>query len=224
MLNESIFLLHSIVIAGTMLCLLPFGRSGLTAGVCLYSILSNLFVTKQITLFGFETISTDVFTIGAVFGLNLLQEHFGLDATRKAINCNFVLMTCYLIMSQLHLAYAPNSYDTMHPLFQQILDPMLRITVVSVASYFISQYCDAYLYRALKNRFHDKHLVMRNFMSLSCSQLLDTVLFSVAALYGTVHNVLHVIIISYAIKMLVVLINSPFIVLSKKLTAYFDYE
>jgi uncharacterized integral membrane protein (TIGR00697 family) len=112
----------------------------------------------------------------------------------------------------------------MHPLFEQILSPMLRLVIASVASYLISQYCDAYLYSTLKKYFHNKHLLMRNIISLSCSQLLDTVFFTFVALYGSVHSVWHIIVVSMTIKILVVAINSPFIVLSKKILAYKHHE
>jgi len=218
MFNELLFLLHSIFIASFMLVLLRFCSStGLVAGICLFTFLSNLFVTKQITLFGFDTISTDVFTIGAVFGLNLLQEYFGLAATRKAIGCNFVFMISYLVFSQLHLAYLPNAYDTTQQAFTLILQPMTRLIVASVASYMISQYFDASLYGILKRFFNNKYLLARNVLSLACSQLLDTVFFTFAALYGSVHNVFDIIVVSYAIKLLVIALNSPFILLSKKL-------
>lgn len=223
MTNELIFLGHSTLVASITLGLLVLGREGLTAGVCLFSVLSNLFVTKQITLFGLHTISTDVFTIGAVFGLNLLQEHFGIASVKRAITCNFALLIAYLALCQVHLAYTPNAFDTMQTASQALLTPMLRIIVASVASYLLSQLFDMHLYRLLKQYFAGRHVVLRNILSLSCSQLVDTVFFSFAALYGTVHSVGHVIIVSYAIKMLVVVGISPFIGLSKKLLRYIPH-
>ncbi len=213
--NELIFLCHSALVASIALVLLKLGKEGLTAGICLFSILSNLLVTKQIGLLGFETITTDVFTIGAVFCLNLLQEHFGREATNRAIACNFVLLITYVVMCMLHLAYQPNQFDTMQPHFVALLSPMLHLVIASVASYLLSQLFDAYLYGKLKTMFQGKHLLLRNAIILSSSQLLDTVFFTFAALYGTVHDVWHVIIISYAIKLIVILCSSPFIALSK---------
>ena len=215
MCNELIFLCHSTLVASVTLLLLWIGKEGLTAGVCLFSILSNLLVTKQINLFGLETITTDVFTIGAVFCLNLLQEYFGRTATKRAIFCNFVLLIAYLLMCQLHLAYQPNSFDTTQQHFDILLTPMLRIIIASVVSYLLSQLFDAYLYGKLKIIFHNKHLILRNTLTMASSQLLDTMFFTFAALYGTMHNVWHIIIISYAIKIIVVICSTPFIALSK---------
>ncbi len=214
MINELIFLCHSSLVAATTLLLLWFGKEGLTAGICLFSILSNLLVTKQIMLFGFETISTDVFTIGAVFCLNLLQEHFGKGAAKRAIACNFALLLIYLVLCQLHLAYEANSFDTMQPHFVAILTPMLRLIMVSVASYVLSQLFDSFLYGKLKTMFHGRHLLLRNIISSASSQLFDTVFFSFAALYGTVHSIWHVIIVSFCIKLIVILCGAPFIALS----------
>lgn len=214
MYNELIFLCHSALVASITLLLLWVGKEGLTAGICLFSILSNLLVTKQINLFGLETITTDVFTIGAVFCLNLIQEHFGKAATKRAITCNFILLISYLFMCKLHLAYQPNSFDIMQPHFEILLSPMVRITIASIISYLLSQLFDAYVYGRLKVIFKGRHLVLRNTLTLASSQLLDTIFFTFAALYGTMHNVWHIIIISYAIKIIVIACSTPFIALS----------
>ena len=215
MINEVMFICHSALTASLALLFLWSGKEALTAGVCLFSILSNLLVTKQMMLFGFETICTDVFTIGAVFCLNLLQEYFGKQAATKAIACNFIMLLVYLGMCQLHLAYQANSFDTMQPHFLAILSPMFKLIIVSVVSYVLSQILDTFLYAKLKQLSNGKYVVLRNITSSACTQFFDTVFFSVFALYGTVHSLWHVIIVSFSIKMIVILCCSPFIAFSK---------
>jgi len=224
MLNEVIFLVHSASIATVSLGLLWLGKEGLTAGVCLPSILSNLLVTKQISLFGLETIATDVFTIGAVFCLNLLQEYFGKGATIRAIICNFALLITYLFMCQLHLAYEPSRFDFMQHHFETMLSPMLRITLASIGSYFLSQLFDSYLYSKLKASLHGKHILLRNTITIATSQLFFTILFTFTALYGTIHNVWHIIVISYAVKIIVIICSTPFIALSTFLIRKSQYH
>lgn len=217
MTNELIFFAQTIAVAGCTLGAALLGKEALTTAICLFSILANLFVTKQITLFGLDTITTDVFMIGSILGLNMMQEYYGKEIINKIILINFAATLCYLVMSGFLLWYTPNTFDTMHEHFAPILTPMLRIIIASVIVYLIAQYVDSCLYAALKKMFAGKYLILRNVGSLAFTQLLDTILFSIAALYGSVHNILHVMIVSYSIKLLVIICSTPCIALAKRL-------
>ena len=213
--NEILFLIHVVTVAGFTLGSLAMGKEALTATICLFSILANLFVTKQITLFGLSVVSTDVFMIGSILGLNMLQEFFGRSLAQKTILINFAVTLFYLLMSLIHVWYVPNEFDTMQQHFQIILTPMVRIIVASVLVYLLVQIIDAQLYGFLKNRFQGRFLLARNIFSLSVTQLLDTILFTFAALYGNVHSVWHIIFVSYTIKLLVIFCSAPFISFAK---------
>ena len=89
MINELIFIFHCLIIASSSLFALFLGSYGLVAFICIQCILANLFVIKQITLFGYTATCSDAFTVGATLGLNLLQEYFGKNITKKTIWINF---------------------------------------------------------------------------------------------------------------------------------------
>ena len=74
MMNELLFIIHSIIIACFSLVALSLGSGALIAYVSLQCILANLMVLKQVTLFGLSATCADPFTIGATLGLNMLQE------------------------------------------------------------------------------------------------------------------------------------------------------
>ena len=215
--NELIFILHTIVISLSTLVALRLGAHALVAFVCLQCILANLFVIKQITLFGLGATGSDAFTIGAVLGLNLLQEYYGPTIARHTIWINFFLLLFYALSGQIHLAYLPSSSDTLQPHFMAILDAMPRIVIASFTVYLIAQYCDYLLYGFLKKTLHDRFLIIRNYASIMITQLLDTVLFSFFGLYGLVDNIWHIIIVSYSVKLLAILIATPCVALSKRL-------
>ena len=216
-MNELLFIFHTIVISISALIALYLGQAALVAFVCLQCVLANLFVVKQITLFGFSATCADAFTVGAVLGLNLLQEYFGRAITRTCIWINFFLLIFYAIVSQIHLAYVPNAYDTMQEYFIPILSVMPRIVIASFIVYFIAQWTDYALYGFLKRALGDRHLVLRNYVSIAFTQLLDTVLFSFLGLYGIIENIWQVIFISYVIKLVAIGIATPFVLFSKKI-------
>jgi len=215
MFNEILFMLHSIIISLFALGAFALGPYALAAFVCVQCLLANLFVIKQINLFGFNATCSDVFTIGAVLGLNLLQEYYGRDITRKTIWINFFLLVFYAIVSQIHLLYTPSAYDFSQPLFTELLIFMPRIVIASFTVYLISQMADYALYGFLKRTWKDKFLVIRNYTSITITQLFDTVLFSFLGLYGIINHIWEVITISYSIKLVAILVATPFVGLSK---------
>ncbi len=215
MINESIFGVHIIVVVMFTLLALRLGQSALSTTVCLYAILSNMLVTKQIAFLGFSVVSTDVFAVGCMLGLNLMQEYFGKESTRKTIKYSTIISLFYILITQIHLLYEPSRVDTMQQHFIAIFGSMPRIIMASIITYAVVQYGDAFLYGKIKSFFSGRFLVMRNIVTLSASQFFDTVLFSFLGLYGVVHAITPVIIMSFSIKMLVVLCAAPFIKISR---------
>ncbi len=219
MINEIFFIFHSALIAISALVALALGKSALVAFICVQCILANLFVIKQISLFGLTATCSDAYTVGATLGLNLLQEYFGKEITKKTIWINFFLLIFYAIACQLHLLYVPAAADTAQTHFLPLLELMPRIVVASFSVYLLVQMLDYYLYGILKKMFHDKHLVLRNYFSIAVCQLIDTVLFSFLGLYGIVENVWHIIIVSYCIKIISIFIATPFVSFSRTIYA-----
>jgi queuosine precursor transporter len=215
--NELIFLFHSITMSLIALIALHHGKEALTAFVAISCILANIFVIKQITIFGMSATPTDAFMIGAIMGTNLLGEYFGRKAAKKALWISFAAAGFFCLLAQLHLLYTPNIYDTSTIHFQAILHNTPRIIIASLISYFLSQSIEYRLYALLKRYFHGNYIAARNFGTMAFSQLFDTIIFSFLGLYGIIHNVTHIIVISYSIKLIAILLVAPFIMLSKKI-------
>ena len=216
-MNTLIFIIHALTIAIFSMGSLALGSHALVAFVCIQCIIANLFVVKQITLFGLTATCADAFTIGATIGLNLLQEYFGKDIAKKAIWINFFLLIFYAIISQIHLAYLPNAADTAQEHFMPILSLMPRITMASFFVYLVTQLADYHIYGVLKTMFQSKHIILRNYASIAICQLLDTVLFTYLGLYGIIDNLMQVIIISYLIKLASIVVATPFVAFSRKI-------
>jgi queuosine precursor transporter len=214
-MNEIIFLLHIITVISFALVSLFIGRCALVSFVCLQGILANIFVVKQIRLFGLDVTCGDVFIVGAILGLNLLQEYYGKKIVKNAILIGFLGMVFYLVMTKFLLFYEPNSFDFTHKLFEGIFQFLPRITAASIFVHFLIQVLSYWFYGFLKNAFAGNYLVARNAFVLLSTQLLDTILFSFLGLYGIVGSILSVIIMSFTIKAIVVLVSAPFISFSK---------
>ncbi len=214
--NELIFITQTVLIASTTLLALRMGKEALVAFIAVQCILANLFVIKQTALCGLTATCADAFSIGAVLGLNLLQEYYGKATAKKTIFISFFLLIFYAVITHLHLLFIPHTADTAHNAFATILSSMPRIAAASFGVYVCVQYLDTLLYSWLKRKFHDRFLVVRTGISIALTQLLDTVLFSYVGLYGIVDNIGEIIVVSYGIKLAALLIALPFVGLARR--------
>ncbi|MBP9765209.1 queuosine precursor transporter [Candidatus Babeliales bacterium] len=214
--NELLFLLQIMFISGCTLAISNMGKEALTAYISLLFVMANIFVLKQINLAGWTVTSADVFIIGVSFSLNILQEFWGKTYAQKAVWISFALSTFYVIVGNGIMYYIPASADTAHPSLAFIMNNTLRLVSASFAAYVMTQMIDIQLYGYLKKFFNGKYFAARNYVSLLSSQFIDTILFSYLGLYGIVHNIHDIIIMSYSIKVISIICMSPFLLIAKK--------
>ena len=219
-MNECFFFLHIFLLVSFVLLSLKLGKEALIACFAVQIILANLFVTKQMACFGLHVTCADVYTIGALFSLNLLQEYFGKKCAKRTIWTVFFLLFFFIAMSQIHLSYRPSQYDSMHPAFKAILGHAPRIMLTSFFVALLTQKLDVELFGFLKKKLKGKALFFRFGGASLLTQLIDTVLFSFIALYGLVHSMGDIILMSYLIKMIVILCIAPFTTIAKRLVQH----
>lgn len=218
--NVLILFFHVVFVSVLTLLALHWGKEAAIAWLSLLAVSVNFFVLKQVTLFGLEVTCSDALAVGYLLGLNLIQEFFGKGLARKTIWITFFSSLGFVILSQLHLFYQPNLYDEAHPLYAMLLRPMPRLLFASLCSFLFVQFMDVSFFAFLRRKMEGKYLPLRTALALCLSQTLDTVLFSFLGLYGVVAHLGHIIIFSLLIKLIVILLSSPFIYLSKKMISY----
>lgn len=216
MVNEFFFFADIFLVIGFAIGAACVGKSALTAFIALNAVLANLFVVKQMELFGLIVTCSDVFAVGSILGLNLLQEFFGKDAAKQAIKISFCSLVLFILVSQIHLWYVPAVLDRTHAAFTVILSSSSRIVAASIAVYFFVQKIDVLLFQWLQKIFSGRKLALRMGISLILTQFIDTVLFTFAGLYGLVSSVCGVIAISFMVKCLVIVCGAPLGALSRK--------
>ena len=211
-MNEMIFFIHIFLLFGALILTKRFGKEALITLISLQVILSNLFVTKQIELFGLSVTATDAYMIGSLVGMNLLQEYFGKESAKKVLTINTFILIFFTAMALIQIGYKPSPYDSLHPSFLAILSFSPRIFLSSIGCFYLSQKIDVELFSALRKKLS---LPLSMTLSLLISQALDTILFSYLALYGVVHSLSSIIIMSYAIKLITLFSMAPLTALLK---------
>lgn len=209
-----IFILHILAVLGFGLASLRLGKEAIIAWVVIQTLLANLFVIKQISFCGFEVTCSDIFAVGCLVGLNLLQEYFGKESAKQAGKICLLLLAFFALMARFQLGYLPSPYDTTHAAFSQILSSSPRLLFASLTTFFVVQQLDLHLFRHLKSKLPS--FSFRNAISISLSQLIDTVLFSYLGLYGLVHSLFDIIVMSFLIKFFIILVLTPFTTFARK--------
>lgn len=192
------------------------------AWLTLLAVTMNLFILKQITLFGLNVTSTDALAVGYLLGLNLIQEFFGKESARQTTWISLFLSSAFVLLSQIHLAYTPNAHDLAHPHFAFLLAFIPRIIIASLFSFVVTQLFDLSFFGFLREKTAGKCLTRRTALALILSQTMDTLLFSFLGLTGVLADIGHVILLSLAIKGFAICLSTPFVYLSKRIMPRYE--
>ena len=87
-MNELLFFIHVFLVVSFVMGALRLGKAALIALSAVQAVLANLFVVKQIDLFGFSITCSDVFAVGGILSINLIQEFFGKEAAEVSGTVN----------------------------------------------------------------------------------------------------------------------------------------
>lgn len=203
-MNELIFFSHLAIVTVFTIASLKLGRGALVAAVCLQAVLANLFVLKQITLFGLHVTSCEVYTIGALLGINLLQEYYPDTDVKRVLFSYFGTLTFFLVMAQFHLHYSPTRVSATDLAYEEVLASTLRLFLASITASIVTTFLDIRLFAALKKRFPSIPLALRIGSSALIIQLLDTFIFTFLGLWGLVNYLWEVLFFSYLIKVITI--------------------
>ena len=92
--NESLFFLHAVVGGVALLAAARLGRLYVVGAIVTCTILMNIAVQKQMSLFGMTVTGGNVL-FGLVFlGVDILNEHYGKRVARNAVFVGFVTVSC----------------------------------------------------------------------------------------------------------------------------------
>jgi uncharacterized integral membrane protein (TIGR00697 family) len=204
-MNEWILLLQSPILMMMGFFLTYHQRHYGMGYVCLMVILANLFIIKQVDLFGLHVTASDAYFIAAACTLNVIQEMHGKKQAIEAMTMSFSALVLFALLTQIQFLYEPNAFDRTATAFHTVFQFSLKIGLISLLCYWISQKLDLFLYRLIRRMTYSQAVAC--FVAVAISQFLDTVLFSCLALSSIVGNLVHVIFFSYGIKLLILSIS-----------------
>lgn len=224
--NEILWFIFALINFGLFLtCYKLFGKTGIYVWIAMGTILANIQVMKSITLFGIEATLGNIM-YGTIFlATDALSEKFGKKSAQKAVYLGFFTMAVSIVIMQIALKFIPNVYDTSQAHLDAIFGFYLRVAGASLVAYIISQTLDVLIFHKIKDKLPEtKWLWVRNNVATITSQLIDTAIFVSLAFIGVLElPVLKDIFIStFVIKIMVALLDTPFVYLVKKINPVMD--
>ncbi len=227
MTNELLWLaLMVVTFVGIILAYRFFGKVGLYIWMAMAIIIANIQVMKTISIFGLVTALGNIIYGTTFLATDILNENYGKKEAKKAVWVGFFILITTTIVMQICLKFIPDASDSLSPALQQIFGLLPRITVASLTAYLISQLHDVWAFDFWKKLFKNKLLWLRNNLSTMTSQLIDNIIFTFIAFVGLFGLfgweqvfewpiIIEIFIVSYAMKWVVSIVDTPFMYLSK---------
>lgn len=191
-MNELLLIVSVVLIYGAvLLSYMLFGKSGLYVISAVTTVFANIEVLILIKAFGLEMTLGNVLFASTFLITDILSECEGKRAANKAVYIGLFATLFFLALSSSWMCFVPSDADTAMPAFVTIFTATPRIVCASLTVYVVSQFFDVWLYHKwwsfTEKKFGDKKrfLWLRNNGSTLVSQLINSLLFTVAAFAGT---------------------------------------
>jgi len=224
--NEILILFSFLVIYGGVVALYRFfGKNGLLAFNVLATILANIEVLLLVRAFGIEMTLGNVLFASTFLITDVLSENHSRKDANRAVVISTLCSLLFVILSQMWLLYTPSESDWASGAFHTIFSSTPRIVFASLVVYLVSQLTDVWLYHKWWNwcrkHFNDekKGLWIRNNGSTMISQLLNTLLYTFLAFYGTygIGTLVSIFVSTYTIYFITSLLDTPFVYWCRKI-------
>lgn len=201
-----------------------FGKSGLYCLSAIATILANIEVLLLVRAFGMEQTLGNVLFAVTFLITDILSECEGKKEANRAVWIGMFTSLFFLLLSQSWLLYIPAESDWAMGAIREIFSSTPRMLISSFTVYAVSQMFDVWLYHkwwALtekKTGDRRRFLWLRNNGSTLISQLLNTLLFTLFAFYGTydVGTLLSIFASSYVIYIFTSLLDTPVLYLARR--------
>lgn len=226
MKNEILLIVSLFICYGSILLLFRLFRdTGLYVWTVIATITANIEVLILIQAFGMEQTLGNVLFASTFLVTDIMSELYGKKAANKAVAIGCCTSILFIILSQYWLQYIPTANDFAMGAMQTIFSNTPRIMIAGLVAYAISQLFDVWLYHKWwsftekKSGNRKSFLWLRNNGSTLISQLVNTLIFTWGAFYGTypISVLISITVSSYIIYIIASLADTPFVYLARKM-------
>ncbi len=212
------FILLLINFSGILISYALFKKTGLYIWIAVAAVIANIQVMKTVEVYGFITTLGNIIYGTSYLATDILNEKYGKKEAQKGVYIGIFILIIVTIIMQVCLLFTPHIDDIAHGAFKTIFGLLPRIAFASITAYTISQLFDVWIFDQLKQKL-PKHLWARNNGSTLISQMIDNTIFTFLAFWGVYpfSVVVQIFISTYLLKLIVGILDTPFIYLAKRL-------
>jgi uncharacterized integral membrane protein (TIGR00697 family) len=218
-MRNELLLIGSVILfyGGVLVWYRLFGKKGLMAWTVFSTIAANIEVLILVDAFGMEQTLGNVMFATSFLVTDIISETEGKKDANQAVNLGILASITFIVVSQFWLLFQPSPNDFVFGSFQTIFSNTPRTMAASLIVYAVAQRLDVALYHGwwkLSTKWSGdshKYLWLRNNGSTLISQLINTVLFTLGAFFGTYDwpTLLGIMGASYVIYIFTSLLDTP---------------
>ena len=222
-INEVLLIVSVFVIYGSVVLFYRlFGAAGLFGYTVFATIAANIEVLILVSAFGLDMTLGNVLFASTFLVTDILSEYESKEAAKKAVYIGIAVSCLFILVSQSWLYYVPADGDFVSPAIREVFSNTPRMMLAGLSVYAVVQLFDVWIYHRwwsfTTRRWGDpkRFLWLRNNAATITSQLLNAVLFNLAAFWGTYDGkTLSTIILStFLIYVVTAIADTPFVYLS----------
>lgn len=226
MSNEILLICSVLLIYGALIgWFYLFGKRGLISFTVLTTITANVEVLILIRAFGLDQTLGNVMFASSFLATDILSELYGKKEAEKAVHVGIATSITFILFTQFWFLYTPAAGDVSMEHLKAIFSSTPRMMTASLLVYAIVQQFDVWAYHKFwkltegKSGNRRKYLWVRNNGSTLMSQLLNAILFTLFAFYGTydAKTLVSIIASSYIVFIFTSLADTPIIYLARSL-------
>lgn len=213
------------IYGGVLIAYRLFGRSGLYLMTVLSTVLANIECLILIRAFGMEQTLGNVFFAATFLITDILSENEGKKCASRAVWIGVFTSVFTILATGYWFLYTPSASDWVMPSIKGVFSNTPRMMLASLAVYAISQRFDVWLYhtwwKLTTKKTGDRRgfLWLRNNGSTLISQIVNTLLFTLFAFFGTydLKTLVSIMLSSYVIFVFTSLLDTPVVYLARKM-------
>ena len=181
-------------------------------------IIANVVASKIVSFWGLVVPAAIVAYPVTFLITDVIGEIWGKDEANRTVKIGFIcqIFSLILITLAIMLPVAPFADNQLE--FKSILGQSFRCVLASLIAYICSQSWDVFVFHKLKDKTGNSKKWLRNNLSTMTSQIIDTAIFITIAFWGSVPNIITMILSQYLVKLVYALLDTPFFyILTRKI-------
>lgn len=202
-----------------------FGKTGLYAWTVICTIAANIEVLILVHAFGLDTTLGNVLFASSFLATDIMSEIYGKKEANKCVWIGIAANITFIVISQSWFLYVPAEGDTMASPIRTVFANTPRVMLSSLFAYAICEIYDVWAYHTIwawtEKKYSNKKafLWLRNNGSTLVSQLINVIVFNLAAFAGVFPKdvMIQVLIFGYLIFIVTSLMDTPFVYLARRI-------